>query len=86
MAVLSSRKFTIFDIWEELSTGVEYLKRFECHFATNLEVNKYGKIMCLDFENENKCFATATNIGWVVIWSLTTFEIKNCFEVINPLT
>jgi hypothetical protein len=86
IAVLFDSKFSIYDIWEELSTGVEYMHRHTCHFKTDPITRNLGKVTYIDFEVDGKHFVTSTNLGWVNIWELKTFDCCQKFRVINPLS
>ena len=83
-AILTATRFIIYDIWEEISTGVEFMLRMEKNFRSDIMLKRYGKISTLDFEQDGKKFITCSNTGWIFVWSLEDRELVQHFQVINP--
>ena len=79
IGILTATQFLIYDIWEELSTGVEYMHRFQKNFRNDAMLKRHGKITSLDFECEGKHLMTCSNTGWIIVWNLVDKEMKQYF-------
>ena len=84
LVILCQEKFYLFYVYEEDLQGCEKDLIWEYDYKFEKEVRKYGKILCVDFEDKCETFVTGTNSGWVCCWDIHDRVIKHSFRVVNP--
>lgn len=72
-------------IYEDDSKGSELDKFIDIEYKFNKDINIFGKINCMDFEDHGTHLITGTNLGWILIWNINEKNIVKQIQIFDPI-
>lgn len=83
VAVVGVDRFSIYLMYEDSVNGCDKDLIMDCKYKQDKSLRKYGKINCLDFEDNCQTFVTGTSMGWIVTWKLEDKAVVDSYHIEN---
>lgn len=84
LAIMCGTQVTVYYVYDEFRACYDLWWELDCRLLR--ELSNSGRFTCIEFEGKGLKFATASNLGCVAFWSISSKELTRALTVFHPVT